>query len=981
MATDLQNRPETDSGSDAGNPAQSFYDREFAGLTDPEHFSKDAVSPEELESRESGATAGSTSKSEGEGGVSDTLGAGYSAISSGSRAGSALGALSLIRSSRKKKGVAGIVSLIVGILIILGISSGPLEFVHISQLLHDAHFSQQENAGDSRMSKLYRYARSGGKTGSRRVGETRLGTLGSKYHARIVSELEAIGITPEYEKLDIYKGMSIDTTHENSPYKGKTPEEAAKIFEEKTGIKPTIEGDHLKVNADKFWGQKKSINSTLKELKTSKVTTAVRSRVLRKFGLVDWHPLHKADKFVARKGITAYEAFKESRDAKLKNRVQNTVDGTGAKITDDTTDPKNPKTTAIPGESGSATSSGAKKTLGDIKSSGSFKVAGGVAAAVGLICIAKTVDDHVGEIRYAQVIVPLMRVGMDAIAVGNQIMSGQDVDAQQVSYLSKSFSEIDSSGQKTNWNEAKSLRAATGQEGGIDMDAQDKQLISQGKPGWLSWTQSGTVGALCSKAGQVITGAVSIVVGVLSGGTVSTAASLVAGILAGPFIVDKLADLVSGNAVNLARGGAAWGNQINFGSALGANAAALSFGAGALSPSESAQLNNEAAAERNQDFASKSTLQKLFDVHDYRSVASQVIDKQNPDVTQNVASIFSSFTHIGSYLVSLPATLLSAKAKAAPSLPYDYGFPQYGFSQADLNNPTMNDPYANADSAATLLDIPCEINGLPHHPCGQDYIDKAGKCFGVDISKGADGWDAIPGRDINIYDEGYDKSGCAGAGDQNWKVIRFFILDTGVMTGYACANLDDEQACGASGIGGGSAAAPAPAPAPTAIVNPATGDAQQLAKTILANKNIQLSGRLVASDIQAAANDKEGSAGAKTSAAILRLISTVGATHTVVITAIQSGGTGHCQDTPKSGCPNDPHYTGDAVDFGAIDGKTLTGRDGGSLSILQTAFTVLPSGAGFGQKQCGATPPLPAGDTTYNDTCTHLHIDVPAGTP
>lgn len=978
MATNLQNRPETDSGSDSGNPAQSFYDREFSGLTSPDHYDKDATLPEDLQKKETGVAGDpATDKADG-GGVSDTLGAGYSALNSASRGASILGALTLIRSSRKKKGVAGIVALVAGILIILGISSGPLEFVHISQLLHDSHFSQQEGAGDSRMSKLYRYARSGGKTGTRRVGETRLGTLGSKYHAKIISELENIGITPEYEKLDIYKGMTIDTLHENSPYKGMTPEEAAKVFEEKTGIKPTIEGDHLKVNADKFWGQKKSITSTLKELKTSKVTTAVRSRVLRKFGLVDWHPLHKADKFVAKKGVTAYDAWKKARDEKLKNRVKNTVDSTKAKITDDQTDPKHPTTTDIPGESGSTTPEGAKKTLGDIKASGGFKVAGGVAAAVGLICIAKTVDDHVGEIRYAQVIVPLMRVGMDAIAVGNQVMSGQDVDAQQISYLSKSFTEIDAAGQKTHWDQAKSLRAATGQQGGVDMDSQDKQLISQGKPSWLSWTQSGTVGALCSTAGQVITGAVSVVVGVLSGGTVSTAASLVAGILAGPFIIDKLSDLVSGNAVNLARGGAAWGNQINFGSALGANAAALSFGAGALSPSESTVINNEAATERNRDFASKSTFQKLFDVHDYRSVASQVIDKQNPDVTQNVASIFSSFTHIGSYLMSLPATLLSTKAKAAPSLPYDYGFPQYGFSKTDLDSSAMKDPYANADSAAALLEIPCEIKGKPNHPCGQDYIDKASKCFGVDIAKGPDGWDAIPGRDINIYDEGYDKSGCAG--DQTWKVIRFFILDTGVMTGFACANLDDEQACGASGIGGGSAgAAAAPAPAPTAPA--AGGSAQQLAKAILANKNIQLTGRLVASDVQAAANDKEGSAGAKTSAAILRLISSVGSTHSVVITAIQSGGTGHCQDTPKSGCPNDPHYTGDGVDFGAIDGKALTGRDAGSLLILQSAFTLLPSGAGFGQKQCGTTPPLPAGDTTYNDTCTHLHIDVPADTP
>jgi hypothetical protein len=154
---------------------------------------------------------------------------------------------------------------------------------------------------------------------------------------------------------------------------------------------------------------------------------------------------------------------------------------------------------------------------------------------------------------------------------------------------------------------------------------------------------------------------------------------------------------------------------------------------------------------------------------------------------------------------------------------------------------------------------------------------------------------------------------------------------------------------------------------------PVPGNAQALAKQILHNSNIQLVGRLVLQDIQAAANNQLGSAGAMTSSEILRLIATVGQSHKVSITALQSGGTGHSS--------NSLHYNGDAVDFGALDGRSLSGRDIGSLAIMEIGFNVLPSGSGFGQSNCGPTPLLPAGFTTFADSCDHLHVQVPRGTP
>jgi hypothetical protein len=218
--------------------------------------------------------------------------------------------------------------------------------------------------------------------------------------------------------------------------------------------------------------------------------------------------------------------------------------------------------------------------------------------------------------------------------------------------------------------------------------------------------------------------------------------------------------------------------------------------------------------------------------------------------------------------------------------------------------------------------------------------------------------------------------------------LRFFILDTEVSNSMACLNGDSSDtdanaACADIDIEGNGAATSDVADA--AAGSQEYGDPQALAKQILTNKNVSLFGRYVLEDVQAAADGKPGSAGVMTSAAILQLIANVGQNHSVVITAIQSGGTGHCNDTPKSACPGDPHYNGDGIDFGSIDGTVLQGRDPGSVEIIKIAENTLPSGSRFGQDpkadaSCGPELTLAAGFSEVADSCNHLHVDVPKGT-
>jgi hypothetical protein len=151
-----------------------------------------------------------------------------------------------------------------------------------------------------------------------------------------------------------------------------------------------------------------------------------------------------------------------------------------------------------------------------------------------------------------------------------------------------------------------------------------------------------------------------------------------------------------------------------------------------------------------------------------------------------------------------------------------------------------------------------------------------------------------------------------------------------------------------------------------------SGSAASYASTILANPNIIKSGRLVTTDLQDAAAGGAGSSGAPLSATLLSIIAELGQHHNVTLTALESGGTGHTAGSL--------HYYGDAVDVGSLDGTTVTGRNGPSITIINEIKGLLPAGSAFGQSQCGSTPTLPAGVSTFEDTCNHLHIQVPKGT-
>uniref|UniRef100_UPI0025BE5B7D hypothetical protein n=1 Tax=Herbiconiux sp. TaxID=1871186 RepID=UPI0025BE5B7D len=77
------------------------------------------------------------------------------------------------------------------------------------------------------------------------------------------------------------------------------------------------------------------------------------------------------------------------------------------------------------------------------------------------------------------------------------------------------------------------------------------------------------------------------------------------------------------------------------------------------------------------------------------------------------------------------------------------------------------------------------------------------------------------------------------------------------------------------------------------------------------------------------------------------------------------------------------HYIdggGHAVDFYLLDNKSLNGADAGTLKMISLLDPVMPVGSRVGQASCRASAGVTVNLTNwteFDDSCTHMHVDVP----
>ncbi|TWP24155.1 hypothetical protein EUA66_01125 [TM7 phylum sp. oral taxon 349] len=159
-----------------------------------------------------------------------------------------------------------------------------------------------------------------------------------------------------------------------------------------------------------------------------------------------------------------------------------------------------------------------------------------------------------------------------------------------------------------------------------------------------------------------------------------------------------------------------------------------------------------------------------------------------------------------------------------------------------------------------------------------------------------------------------------------------------------------------------------------------SGEAKEVATSILSNTNITYSDPDLRQEIQDTA-DGRGATPVALDARLLQVIAAIGNKHTIRITSLGR----------SVNCSYSVHCLGEAVDIDMIDGVSLNGRDESTLKVLQEIVDnkLLPTGAGIGQKTCPSEDengiPAPeraamndkitaAGYITHEDYCDHMHL-------
>jgi hypothetical protein len=869
-----------------------------------------------------------------------------------------------LRISRRQAAGGGAAGVIVAVIFGAGsILQGPLQLVHVGEILKKA-WPGSDEASSNRTKGLFRYARSG------EYGETRVGKLGSLTFADTTKKLKAIGIDFQTGSGSTVKSATINTAKLEKAF----PElKNMSIAERRAFLAKKFELSErllVKINGSNLAGETYAVNTrdfnvkavraltdkSVEAIGNGRLQTAIRSRVLAKFHGINglWHPIQKKVA-QAKKDYFTRKDRKAAEERRTKARAP----------------PSNGKLAA------------AKQKLKDKVSGNEGKLSGALLFTAGM-CLVRSVADEVVTVNREAIVVPAALESADKLAVASQVQSGRDISMYQAGAVSESFT--DENGKSIFQGKAFKALTDPNTQAGEDIPSEYKQAFSNDTTAakMNASIGGGSVGGLvCSPIGQVVQISASVLLifsGPATGGAswgaiatkygASTAATL--GVIS--LLQSQLVNILKNDTpFPTPLSGPLGGSLLAYGAREMGNTSNRASGGVELSSAESAMLEKKQQLADQQEFRSKSLFAQMFDLHDYRTPVSRFADSLSPNPAKNVGSMLSGLTNISGTLSRVFSSLWP-QAHAANE-PYDWGFPQYGIPTELLNDSGLEDPYDNADKVSALL-----------NSGDQKYIEKAKSCFGVDINKGTDGWDATAAEEVNPNEQSYTDAHCNDLSDPNWKRVILFVFDTRTMETIDCymgGTTTSDESCSKAGFDTPVDTASSSA---TSSGSMPSGSAKELASQLLPYiKDGKIACNFQGAncpDIQgtAAGNSiKNGSCNVDALAPNLvgLLLHLVQQGHTFVLSAI-------CSDHPSN--PGSQHHKGEAADFNFIDGVFIgpSGTapwDAQKLKVAskldQDAAAVLPKSSQFGQKQCGAgTFTFLSGFNLINDGCHHQHIGV-----
>lgn len=720
----------------------------------------------------------------------------------------------LTKFTRKRIATMAIVGLLGGGgLFGTSILSGPFQFVHFGQGLQQ-HFKANEDFGNDRTSKVLLYALSGKGAQNGRLGVT--GNMAAnRWEKRLLSET---GLRPVYQepgrrfvgfeivddnKAQDVLGQSGESSRktrklERSMGKGAEIQKAGDI----NGNNTTIVGSDGKPLGNKtrlinlsgvsFGDRRTWIKTIGSSTNVNNLSSSIGSRLLIKRAGVNFHPLNK---FRGTIDNAAEERIRKKRADSIANGVESSDGMKTANTVDSDGDKKPDSADGIDTQ----TSEETKSIIDDFKKSGALKSGATSTAIIGVLCAAKTFGNGVEDYKFQNNFMPMVRMGFDGMASGNQVMSGDDIDLATMGVLVKYLYDKEKG---TSWNQAESIRAEQGKDGGIPI-AKEAELKNAGdKPDFFKVLDSiPMLGTTCN----VVEGffglpIISQVSGVISG---ASEQALNAALSLGNSSVDELMlsalKTVSGKSVDPESKGAAYGNLANTGAFLAANDQAVATGGRPLNSDERSSLAMYQETGVEEERSTKSFASRYLDPYEGSSVVGSMIDSA-PSSPAHAASMLSNPVKIIGSSISGLVSNFTPKAKASGQ--FDYGVRKFGFSLNEQRSEEFEDPYKNAAVVEPDLE---RLN------------DKYGKCFGMRVTfdeTNPDDGVHIQSADksvnvFKIYSEdknskNYDKDCDAEVNTSDkFNHYRFYLADAVTAVSLACYEGDD-QACLEVGMGGGS---------------------------------------------------------------------------------------------------------------------------------------------------------------------------------
>lgn len=681
----------------------------------------------------------------------------------------------LSKFTRKRIAVVATTGLIAGGGIFsLSLIQGPLQLIHLSQILQKPSFNN-EKVVKSRLNGLLRYNQ------TRDPGETRVGKVGSKLFRDAANDLRNAGI--EFDRnpqTGSPRSMTIDIS-KHPEFKGMSESQARNAIARKYGISAdqwTRIGTGSDVNGHKFalntrdFGAKALLGiskTSLTSLENGKIITGMQYRAIAKFFNA---PLYGGVQRAAaeRDNKRATKAERREREKERQKKLQ-----------------------PVKSEKFKA----AKGKLNDSLKKNSGKLAVSL-AAVEAVCLIRTVADVVPTVNRGEVVDPTVAKEENIKSVGAQEQSGQDITLSDAGDVTQSLT--DENGQSV-W-QGMALQALSGksQLTGEDIDDGYKQAFS------AATTTANIMGAVgdvpgakiaCSTGGRIAQAVINV--GLLVTGPGGWAAKVLQGGL-GMAATSAALSMLQTNYTKLIAdeaivpellSGPQGGNLLAYGAREAANISARSSGGVPLTPAEQLAYENEQKLEEEADFRSKGFFGRVFDVKDHRSLTASLVQNSSTDLSVNASKLMSTFTDGGRILSNLASTFTPSVLAANESY-WGEDFPLYGIPPDLLTK--YEDPYENDEKGNAMLD------GAE----GDSLRERAKKCFGVEIEKGSEGWNVIPAEDVNPNDNDYASGNCSERSEK-WDRMKVFVFDTRLVNMVDCWDGNDETC---SQIGAGTNASP-----------------------------------------------------------------------------------------------------------------------------------------------------------------------------